>query len=216
MAKSIEASEKRPCCLLLRELSKSQKSLQDPQAVSETLEVISRHCVLMKFKGKSKIKWDLSKSDCYLAVSPESSQEIVDECGKTVAVNQSLESYDALLAYLNGIIANNAVLGQTKDKIQVFLKQLREGEKRFGRVPDTSLTKETHNENALGAGDLLQAHPLLDKPQFDGITPKSNPNPNQNPDAAKNAEELQHQLQHQLQYQPKPQSTITPRFKPGG
>ncbi len=199
---SIDAGEKRPCCLRLRELSQDLDSLKDPKPVHDALEIISRHCVLMKLFGQSKVKWNLAKSDCRLAVSPEDAQTIIDEFGKTSAVNAELGHHDALLAFLNGVVANNAVLKQIDDKSQVFLAALREGEKKYGRVPDTSLLKDENREaNMLSAGDRLQAHPLLEKtPQFDGMPPKSNPDPKQDPEAAKNAEELQNQLQNRPEY----------------
>lgn len=218
---SSDIGEKRPCCLRLKELSQNLDALKDPKVVREAMEILSRHCVLMKLFGQSKIKWDLAKSDCRLAVSPEDSQAIIDEIGKTSAVNAELAKYDALLAFLNGIEANNAILKQIDDKSQVLLAAVREGEKKYGGVPETSLLKDENRVgNMLSAEDRLQAHPLLEKtPQFDGMPPKSNPDPKQDPEAAKNVAELQNRLQNQLQYQPSPSIAPpppVPKLRPGG
>jgi len=219
---STDASEKRPCCLRLRELSQNLDVLKDPKAVRDVLETLSKHCVLMKLFGQSKIKWDLAKSDCRLAVSPEDAQAIIDEMGKTSAVTAELGKYDALMAFLNGVIANNAVLKQIDEKSQVFLSELREGEKKYGRVPETSLLKDENRvANLLSAEDRLQAHPLLEKtPQFDGMPPKSNPDPKQNPEAPENAERLQNQPQNQPGFKPsldnRPSSAPRPTRPMGG
>jgi hypothetical protein len=219
MSTTAGIGEKRPCCLMLRKLAQSPGTLKDPQAMEEAMNVLARHCVLMKTFGSAKVKWDLAKSDCFLAVSPDDAQTVADELGKTRAVNASLEKHDAMLAFMNGILSNNAVLKQIQDKNQVFLVALREGEKRFGRVPDTSLLKkDTTPGNELGSADRLKAHPLLSvKTQFDGVSdPKANANPKENPEAAQNQE----QLQNQYKLQPKPQLTnapsSAPKLRPGG
>lgn len=214
-----DVGEKRPCCLRLRELSQNLDALKDPKVVREAMETISRHCVLMKLFGQSKIKWDLAKSDCRLAVSPEDSQAIIDEIGKTSAVNAELAKYDALLAFLNAVAANNAVIKQIDNGSLVVLSEIREGEKKYGGVPETSLLKDENRvANMLSAEDRLQAHPLLEKtPQFDGIPPKSNPDPKQDPEAPENAERLQNQPQNRPGYNPsldmRPSSA--PKFRPG-
>jgi len=204
LEKSTDSAEKRLCCLRLRELSQNLDALKDPIAVREAMEILSRHCVLMKLFGQSKIKWDLAKSDCRLAVSPEESQAIIDEFGKTSAVNAELAKYDALLAFLNGIEANNAILKQIDNGSLVVLSEIREGEKKYGGVPETSLLKDENRvANMLSAADSLQAHPLLEKtPQFDGMPPKSNPDPKQDPEAAKNAAELQNKPENRPDYRP--------------
>ena len=85
--------------------------------------------------------------------------------------------------------------------MQLFLAQMREGdkhsregEKRFGAVPFTDINKKEQRQG-LNAGESLQAHPLMqDKPQLDGIDPKSNPDASINPEAAENAQRLQNEL----------------------
>jgi hypothetical protein len=203
-------SKKRPCCRLLRELASQVDLLKDARAAEQLLDTMSKHCVIMKLAGKNRTKIDFAQSDCYMDLNPETAQTMIDEVAKTAAINSEMTMYYELLAKINHLLANNAKLQQISERMQHFLAQMREGERKFGRVPDTSLLKESQNENVLGAGSRLQAHPLLDKPQFDGITPKSNPSPEQNPEAAKNAEELQLRLQH------RPTPTFTPKPMPKG
>jgi hypothetical protein len=200
--------DKRPCCKLLRKLSDSLDTLSDPNEANKALDMLSQNCVLMKLMGQSAAKWDLSKSDCYLAVSPDDAEIIINEIGKTAAVQSSLNKYATILSHINGIIAHNAKLKQFSDRINFLLAEVREGERKFGRVPDTLLLKE-NNANTLNAGEALAAHPLLDKPQFEGMPPKSNPNPQQNPkETTENAERLQNQLQLQPTPAPSPRSPL--------
>lgn len=190
-----------PCCRLIRAYSDALMPLKYPEKVHEVLEVVSRHCELVKLMGKEKIKWDLSKSCCYIAVSPEQSEAVIAEIAKTLAAYGAEHNDNRLLFHLSAILSHNAELTQLADRSQIFLSQLREGEKKFGGVPDTPMTKDPQTTNTLGAGELLQAHPLLNKPQFDGIDPKSNPNPVQNPEAVENVKQLQNRLQYQKQLQ---------------
>jgi len=198
------SDDNRPCCRLLRELGKSPSNLKDPTEVAQALSVISQHCILMQLMGQSSVKWDLSKSTCYMARVPEA-QTIIDEMGKTAAVHSGLKEFYALLNHMNGILANNATLKQISSRMQIFLAALREGEKKFGRVPDTSLiSPDNANRNTLGAGAHLEAHPAFkNKSQMDGVAPKMNGDTAQNPEATKNAEQLQNQLQARPALQPK-------------
>jgi hypothetical protein len=216
MADTLEIPEKRPCCLLLRELTEALPSLNSPEKTAEVLETISDHCILMKLAGKSKTKIDFSKGQCYLSVHPDEAQTVITEVEKTAVAFSELEHFDELYNKINQILANNANLKEIGDRIQLFLAQLREGEKRFGAVPFTDINK-AEASHGLSAGESLQAHPLIaDKPQFDGIDPKSNPDTTINPEAAENAEELQlqYRLQNQLQFQPGPSNA--PKFTPKG
>ena len=211
-----DSNHKRSCCRLIKELSKFTEAdnLTDPLHVSRVLEILSQHCVLMKLMGESAVKWDLTKSQCYIAFYPDDAQEVINEISKTFAAYASLDQYGAILSHLMGLLAHNAKLKQFSDKLPFFLSQLREGEKKFGSVPMTSLLKENKTQHDLSASDLLKAHPLLDKPQFDGVPPKNNPNPIQNPEAAENTQQLQ--LQLQLQPTPKytPAPTAAPKLRP--
>lgn len=198
-------ADKRPCCKLLRNLSDQLNTLKNPDDVSRALDVLSQECILMKLMGQSAAKWNLSKSDCYLAVSPDDAEIIINEISKTAAVNASLEKHAKVLNHINGIMAHNAKLQQFSDRINFLLAQIREGEKKFGRVPDTSLLKEKQG-NELSAGEALKSHPLLNKPQFDGMPPKSNPNPQQDPKATENAEALRNELQYQPSPAPAPRA----------
>jgi hypothetical protein len=200
--------KKRPCCQLLRQLAAQPELLKDSNNAAQFMATMEKHCIVMQFQGKTRSKIDFAQSTCYMDMNPETAQAIIDEAGKTAAVNPDLAAYYDLLAKINHSLANNAKLQQINERMQLFLAQVREGERRFGRVPTTDLLKDNNNENTLEAGNALKTHPLLDKPQFDGITPKSNPNPVQNPEAAKNAEELQYRLQY------RPQQTFTPKPEP--
>lgn len=202
MADTVETSQKRPCCLLLRELTEALPSLTTPEKTAEVLEKISEHCVLMKLVGKSKTNIDFSKGNCYLSVNPDEAQSVMTEAEKTAAVYSELEHFDALFNKINQILANNAVLKEMSGKVQFFLAQMRDGEKRFGAVPFTDIHKDQTRSHGLSAGESLQAHPLIsDKPQFDGIDPKSNPDTTINPDAAENAQQLQLDLHPELRHQ---------------
>lgn len=200
MAENLDTIEKRPCCLLLRELTDALPSLDSPEKTAEILETISTHCVLMKLAGKSRTKVDFSKGHCYLAVHPDEAQSVITEAQKTAeAFNQT--EFDVLLNKISEILANNANLKAMGDKMQLYLAQMREGEKRFGAVPFTELQKESQG-HGLSAGESLLSHPLMqDKPQMDGIDPKSNPDANINPEAAENAQRLQLELQPELRKQ---------------
>jgi len=200
MAEFLETTEKRPCCLLLRELTEALPSLASPEKVAEVLETISQHCVLMKLVGKSRTKIDFSKGQCYLAVHPDEAQSVITEAQKTAeAFNET--QFEVLFNKINEILANNANLKELGDKMQLLLAEMREGEKRFGAVPFTDIHKE-ERRHGLSAGESLLAHPLTqDKPQMDGIDPKSNPDASINPEAAENAQRLQLELNPQLRNQ---------------
>jgi len=203
MVEILETTEKRPCCLLLRELTEALPTLTTPEKTAEVLEIISQHCVLMKLVGKSKTKIDFSKGNCFLSVNPDEAASVITEAQKTAEVFSELAHFEELFNKINQVLANNAKLKELGENMQLFLLQLREGEKgekRFGAVPFTDMHKDDV-QHGLSAGELLKAHPKLENAaQFQGQNPKSTANPVDNPDAAKNAE----QLQHQLQYQPKP------------
>lgn len=207
---------KRPCCRMMKALAQRADSLKDPEEVSQALNVISEHCELMKLMGQSAVKWDLSKSHCYLAVFPEDAQAIIDEIAITFAAFDYLHYFDALLFHLAGVLAHNAKLKQLSDKLPFALAEIREGEKKFGAVPETNLLKDNKVQNTLQAGDLLKAHPFLDKPQMDGAPPKDTPSPVQNSEAAENAEKLQYQLQLQPGQKYTHGMSAAPKFKPGG
>jgi hypothetical protein len=140
MADRFETPEKRPCCLLLRELTEALPTLTTPEKTAEVLEKISEHCVLIKLVGKSKTKIDFSKGNCYLSVNPDEAAAVITEAQKTASVFNELDHFEELLNKINQILANNANLKDIGDKIQVLLAQLREGEKRFGAVPFTDIT----------------------------------------------------------------------------
>ncbi len=200
MADFLETTEKRPCCLMLRELTSALPSLASPEKTEEILETISKHCVLMKLAGKSLTKVDFSKGNCYLAVHPDEAQSVITEAQKTAEVFNQTE-YEALFNKISEILANNANLKEIGDKMQLFLAQMRDGEKKFGAVPFTDM-KKNETRQGLSAGESLLAHPLMqDKPQLDGIDPKSNPDAQINPDAAENAQRLQLDLNPQLRNQ---------------
>lgn len=200
MAEILDPIEKRPCCLLLRELTEALPTLATSEKTAEVLDTISQHCVLMKLAGKSKTKVDFSKGQCYLAVHPNEAQTVITEAQKTAEVFNELSHFEELFNKISQIIANNANLKDMGDKLQYFLAQMREGEKRFGAVPFTDIHKDQNVAHGLSAGESLQSHPLIaDKPQFDGIDPKSNSDPVINPEAAENAKQLQLDLHPSLQ-----------------
>jgi hypothetical protein len=200
----------RPCCQLLQTLSKSLSSLENPFEVAQALEKVKKNCILMQLMGESPVKWDLSKSTCYLARSPDA-EAIVDEMGKTAAVHAGLKDHHALLNHMNGILANNAKLKQTTSRMQVFLAKLREGETKFGAVPDTDLSSPRESlSNTLSAGALLKGHPSFkDKPQSEGMPPKVSPK--NNPEAEKNADAIRNELQNRPVNAPKPSAAPTLR-----
>jgi hypothetical protein len=209
-------NQKRACCRLLKELSQLPDSLKNPDEVAQALEVISQHCVLMKLMGQSAVKWDMSKSQCYLAFYPEDAQAVVDEINKTFASYDNLQYFDTLLFHLAGILAHNEKLKQISDKMPFVHAEIREKEKKLGATPETIIFRDKNvNKAALGAGDLLKAHPYLDKPQMDGAASKDTPNPVQHPEAAENAQRLQLQLQHQKQNQLQLGQSNAPKFTRG-
>lgn len=201
--------DKRPCCRLLASVSHELKTLQDANACHDVLQTLCENCVLLKVAGKSRVKVSQQEgetAECYLAVNPESAQESIDEITKTMTAAQLAENY-SLLAKINHLIANNPKLKQIADKLTSLIVSLREGEKKFGRVPDTKIIKDENK--SLDSKDLLQQHPLLSSPQFDGANPKSTADPVQNPKAAEEANRLQ------LQHAPKPGFNPRPQRNPG-
>ncbi|HEV2613101.1 MAG TPA: hypothetical protein VGV92_00140 [Gammaproteobacteria bacterium] len=219
MAEILETTQKRPCCLLLRELTEALPSLTTPEKTAEVLDTISQHCVLMKLVGRSKTKIDFSKGACFLAVNPDEAQSVITEAQKTAEAFNELAHFEELFNKINQILANNANLKDIGDKIQLFLAQMREGERRFGAVPFTDIHRDQKAGHGLSAGESLQSHPLIaDKPQFDGIDPKSNPDTQINPEAAENAARLQLELSPQLRQQLQLQHGLAaaPKFTPKG
>jgi len=209
-------NQKRPCCRLLKELSQLPDSLKNPNEVAQALSVISQQCVLMKLMGQSAVKWDMSKSQCYLAFNPEDAQAVIDEISKTFASYDDLKYFEVLLHHIAGILSHNEKLKQITDKMPFVLAEIRDKEKKFGSVPETIIIRDHKTQNALQAGDLLKTHPYLDKPQMDGAAPKDTSNPVQHPEAQENAERLQLQLQNQKQLQLQPGMSSAPKYKPGG
>lgn len=90
--------------------------------------------------------------------------------------------------------------------------EIREGERKFGRIPDPKdpyLQEEKHGKRA---GKRLQSHPLLsNSAQFSGIDKHLTPNPPDNPDAARTHEQ---QLQNQLKPGMRPGQSSAPQFRP--
>lgn len=206
MADGLE--QKHPCCLLLKEMASrapSVENLKNPDTAIALLQTVCANCVLMRMHGQTKTKLDFKKEipDCYLLVSPESSQFLIDEVSKTISVEQ-LDEYVALLAKIYALLAQHPKADQIKAKFNAFLAELRSHESRFGKVPHTSMLTET-TRHSLESGDLLQQHPLLSSPQFDGVSdPKNNPDTKQNPQAPEEANRLQNQHHPKPGFNPRP------------
>lgn len=198
-------ADKRPCCLLLKELNQQgPESITYPDDCAELLNTLSQHCVVLRSVGKSKTKIDKEHATCYMAVHPESSQELIDEATKTVAVSPDLEQYYTLLAKINGALSTNIKLQQLTERHRLLLAQVREGERRYGKVPDTSLLQSNAEHNELDHSAALKEHPALKSPQFDGAPSQDNPKPSENPSAPERVQELQLQHRPQPAFNPRP------------
>lgn len=203
-----ESLRKHPCCLLLKKTAtrtSSVENLKNPDASINLLQTVCANCIMMQTLGHSNVKFDFKKEipECYLLVSPESAQALIDEVSKTISVEQ-LDEYLILLAKVYAILAQHPKADQIKAKFNAFLAELRNHESRFGKVPYTSMLTET-TRHSLESGDLLQQHPLLSSPQFDGVSdPKSNPDTKQNPAAAEEANRLQNQHRPKPGFNPRP------------
>jgi len=99
---------------------------------------------------------------------------------------------------------------------QAYLKKhIREGEKKFGIVPDTEDPNSLLGKPRKTAsyGERPSMHPLLEKSQeFSGVPPKDNPVPHDNPEANEKFQEarLENQLRAQLTNSKKIRNVISP------
>lgn len=195
----------KPCCAMLRLHRTPSASLQTPAACAELLTCLAKDCVMMQQVGASRVKVDEQYKQCYLLVDPTTTREMLNQISETVTL-KGLNDYYPILNQIEASLAKNPLLKEIVDHHTLLLSTLREGERKWGIVPQTIEKQVTHSPELSATQAFLQDHPrLADKPQFDGVAPSQTPIANDNPSAIEQVNRLQHQHQPKPAFNPRPQ-----------
>lgn len=194
----------RPCCVMLREQAKSQRSLVDPAVCTELLSCVANNCVLMKEVGSSRVKIDQQYGQCYLLVDPTAAREILNEVTETITLEGLTDCYE-ILNQIESRLAKNPLRDEIIDNHAFLLATIRKGETKFGAVPQTVEKGVTPSPELSDTQKFFLDQPrLADKPQFDGMPPTQTPITNDNPSAAEQVARLQEQHQPKPAFNPRP------------
>jgi hypothetical protein len=195
----------RPCCVLLKEKSRSMQSLSDSATCTELLDCMERYCVLMKMVGQGRVKLDQQSGQCYLLLDPTSVRQILNEINETITL-EGLTDYYEILNKIESSIAKSPLLKEITDHHTELLAAIRGKESRFGAVPVTVDKSVIRSPELLDRQKFLLDHPRFENsPQFDGVPPSQTAIPNDNSNAAEQVNRLQNQHQPKPAFNPRPQ-----------